>query len=294
MTMIFMAGASVVRGRRARANRTAAAVAARAAHARDDRGRRGVRRGRQLAARRMDEKARLRAQLDAASAAAPVPLPAGVADWTAWRFRPVVVTGTFDAARQILIDNKVHAGRRRLCRRDAARRSPTAASVLVDRGFVAGGASRRVLPAVPPAGGTGHGARTRQRSRRPATSSSATRRPTVRCGSISIRDASPTRPGLAVLPIVIEATAPTGGDEALVPRLAAPDVGIERHWIYMLQWYSFAALAVVLWLWFWLQARACVAAKAPRRAPVRDAPPTRRSRKTRRTLLLILPSASRR
>src|SRR5438045_2263236 len=59
---------------------------------------------------RMDDKARLHTQLDAAAAAAPAALPSNVGDWTPWRFRPVVATGVYDARRQILLDNKVHDG----------------------------------------------------------------------------------------------------------------------------------------------------------------------------------------
>ncbi|MDE2358461.1 MAG: hypothetical protein KGL70_03660, partial [Betaproteobacteria bacterium] len=54
--------------------------------------------------RRMLQTEALRAQIEAAAAEAPVPLPSGVADWRDWRFRHVVITGMFDAAHQILID----------------------------------------------------------------------------------------------------------------------------------------------------------------------------------------------
>jgi surfeit locus 1 family protein len=203
--------------------------------------------------RRMDEKARLRAQLDAASAAAPVPLPAGVDDWAAWRYRPVVVTGVFDAGRQILIDNQVHGGVVGYAVVTPLKLADGRA-VLVDRGFVAGGASRSVLPVVPPAAGQ-------------VTVSGRVGIPPA--GYFELGQAAPEGPvwqhldphrfagatGLPVLPIVVEATAPTGGDEALARDRGVPDVGIERHWIYMLQWYSFAALALVLWLWFWLKPR---------------------------------------
>lgn len=203
--------------------------------------------------RRMDEKARLRAQLDAASAAAPVPLPAGVDDWSPWRYRPVVVTGVFDAGRQILVDNQVHAGVVGYAVVTPLN-LPDGRVVLVDRGFVAGGASRRVLPAVPPAAGT-------------VTVSGRVGIPPA--GYFELGHAAPEGPvwqhldprrftdvtGLPVLPVVVEATAPTGGDDALARDRGVPDVGIERHWIYMLQWYSFAALAVLLWLWFWLKPR---------------------------------------
>src|SRR4051794_18661307 len=54
---------------------------------------------------RLEAKQSLRAQIDAASVAMPAALPAHVDDWTPWRFRPVIATGTFDANHQILIDN---------------------------------------------------------------------------------------------------------------------------------------------------------------------------------------------
>ncbi len=202
---------------------------------------------------RMDEKARLRAQLEAARAAPPVAIPRGVDDWTAWRFRPVIATGTFDAARQILVDNKVHAGTvgyevvTPLALNDGR-------NVLVDRGFVPGGRTRAVLPEVPPATGE---VTVRGRLDVPPA------------GYFEFGRAAPEGPvwqhldpkrytevtGLAVLPVVIEATTPTGGDDALVRDWPAPDFGIEKHWIYMLQWYSFAVLAIALWLWFWLKPR---------------------------------------
>jgi surfeit locus 1 family protein len=31
-----------------------------------------------------------------------------------------------------------------------------------------------------------------------------------------------------------------------------PDAGVEKHLIYMVQWYAFAALAFGLWAWFTL------------------------------------------
>jgi surfeit locus 1 family protein len=104
---------------------------------------------------RMDDKAALRAQLDAALAAPVAALPATDVDWSAWRYRSVDVEGNYDAARQILIDNKVHAGRTGfhvVTPLDLA----DGRAVLVDRGFVAAGATRADLPAVPPPAGTVH------------------------------------------------------------------------------------------------------------------------------------------
>jgi len=51
-----------------------------------------------------------------------------------------------------------------------------------------------------------------------------------------------------VLPVVIEQTAPPVPDDGLVRAWPAPDFGIDKHRIYMVQWYAFAALAAALWL----------------------------------------------
>ena len=98
---------------------------------------------------RMQQKLALRAALDAAVAQARVPLPA-TAEWGAWRFRPVTVSGTFDAEHQILLDNKIRGGR---VGYDVI--TPLVLSdrriVLVDRGWIAAGPSRAQLPQVRPA-----------------------------------------------------------------------------------------------------------------------------------------------
>ncbi len=83
----------------------------------------------------------------------PSPLPAGVDDWTAWRFRQIAATGEYDARRQILIDNKVHDGRVGF---DVVTPLHLAdgRAVLVDRGWIAGGPTRARLPQAPPPEGT--------------------------------------------------------------------------------------------------------------------------------------------
>ncbi len=50
--------------------------------------------------------------------------------------------------------------------------------------------------------------------------------------------------GLALQPIVIEQRSDSG--DGLLREWPRPDAGIERHQSYALQWYSLAALAVVL------------------------------------------------
>ena len=190
----------------------------------------------------------LRTQFDAASAAAPAAMPADTVDWAAWRYRPVVANGSFDAARQILIDNKIEAGRAGyhvvtpLLLADGR-------AVLVDRGWIAAGETRAQPPtAAPPAGVvTVHG-----RVNIP-TRNYVELTPEAPAGAIwqnldPARFASAT--GLEVLPMVLEQTMPVDAGDKLARNWPAPDFGIDHHRIYMMQWYLFAATAAGLWLYF--------------------------------------------
>jgi surfeit locus 1 family protein len=198
---------------------------------------------------RMEQKEALRAQFDAANANAPSPLPPETVDWSAWRYRPVAVDGTFDAARQILVDNKIEEGRAGyhvvtpLVLADGR-------AVLVDRGWIAAGETRAQLPsATPPAGPvTVHG-RVNIPAARYVELAHAAPAGGVWQNLDPARFAAVT--GLAVLPIVVEQTAPLvgpGASDKLVRNWPAPDFGIEKHRIYMMQWYLFAATAAGLWL----------------------------------------------
>ena len=196
---------------------------------------------------RMVEKEALRARFDAASAAAPVPLPRNVVDWNDWRYRQVVANGRFDARRQILLDNKVHRG---IVGFEVV--TPLTLDdgriVLVDRGFVAAPASRQTLPEALPAAGE---VIARGRVNIPSSTyfELGAAQPGTAWQHLDLKRYAQST-GLSILPIVIEATAATGGDESLVRDWPAPDFGIERHRIYMVQWYTFATMAVALWLWF--------------------------------------------
>ena len=57
--------------------------------------------------------------------------------------------------------------------------------------------------------------------------------------------------GIDVLPVVIDADDPASG-VGLVQDWPLPDTGSERHLSYMIQWYTFAAMAAGLWVWFTL------------------------------------------
>jgi surfeit locus 1 family protein len=193
------------------------------------------------------DKQALRDQYEAASRAAPLALDADTpvaADPAQYRFRAVRAQGMYDAAHQLLIDNRVHAGRAGF---DvvAPLKLEGAGYVLVDRGWIAQGASRAALPQVSPAAGT---VVVEGRINLPparylelgADSNAGPIRENLDIARIAASS------GLPLLPFVVEQTQDTG--DGLVRDWPAPDFGIEQHKSYMVQWYSLAALGVVLWL----------------------------------------------
>jgi len=199
---------------------------------------------------RMEQKAALRAEIEAAARAEPLALDALPAnrDWTALRYRPVRASGRYLPGRQILVDNKVVAGRAGY---DVV--TPLALDgggvVLVDRGWVALAGSRSTLPDVPPPPGevTVSGRLVLPSARYFELKSDAVPGP-VWQHLDPARFAAAT--GVDVLPVAIEQTGAPVPDDGLVRAWPSPDLGIDTHRIYMVQWYSFAALALGLWLWF--------------------------------------------
>ena len=195
---------------------------------------------------RAAEKEALAAGFAAAALEPPLELTGAERD-AALLYRVVRASGEYDALHQVLIDNKVHAGRAGfevvapLCFASSKR------CVLVDRGWIAQRASRSDLPdAPPPAGATTVSGRAVVPPRR----------------YLELRNEPPAGPlwqnldiariaaatGLDLLPIVIEQSDPVVPADGLVRDRPPPDFNEERHLSYMLQWYSLAALAIVLWL----------------------------------------------
>jgi cytochrome oxidase assembly protein ShyY1 len=202
---------------------------------------------------RMEDKEALQAQFRAAESAASVALPSNVGDWRAWRFHRVTLTGEFDVRRQVLIDNKVHAGRAGF---DlvAPFKLDDGRMVLVDCGWVAGGPTRAALPEpkLPRGAVTVHG-----RIDIPSSGYLQIGERPIPAGRVW-QHLDPAlfaqATGLTVLPIVVDALDIPGADE-LVHQLSLPDAGIEKHIGYMVQWYAFAAMAAGLWLWFTVRPR---------------------------------------
>jgi surfeit locus 1 family protein len=200
--------------------------------------------------RRLEQKEALRAQFDAAQAVPAVPLPAFPdADWASWRYRTVLVDGVFDASRQILVDNRVHAGRAGY-EVVAPLRLADGSTVLVDRGWAPLGASRSEPPRSPPPAGP-----VRLVGRVAVPPAPAVSRQEDAAGPVWQRFDPATfaaATGVAVLPIVVEqlSSPPDRPADTLVRDRPAPDFGAEKHRIYRAQWYAFAALAAGLWCYF--------------------------------------------
>ena len=196
---------------------------------------------------RANEMEELAARFSTASREPPVELPARDGDALALRFRTVRASGQYEASRQILIDNKVRAGRPGFDVVAPLRLAGSGRYLLVDRGWVAQGASRRELPVVlPPAGDvtvTGRENQTPQHY----LELGGDHTPGVLWENLDVKRLAAAT-GLDLLPVVIEQTDPVAPPDGLVRDWPAPDFGSARNLSYMLQWYSFGTLAIVLWL----------------------------------------------
>lgn len=190
--------------------------------------------------RRAAEKRELGAALDRAAQAAPIELPAeGVI------YKRVAARGTFLPERTVFLDNKLRRGRPGYEVVTPLRIGNSPASVLVNRGWVAAPASRDQLPDVrtPPGEVRIDGIALDRiaHALEPAPASGRVRQ------NLDVA-AYGAETGLQLLPLVLEQHSDTG--DGLLREWLRPDLGIEKHEIYSLQWYSFAALAVVLGIIF--------------------------------------------
>ena len=192
---------------------------------------------------RAAEKQALQTQYEQAMHEGAVDLAIGL-DAQARRFRNVRATGTYDARAQVLIDNKVHAGRPGY---DVVTPLKLASDryVLVDRGWVAAAPRRAELPnAPPPAGEVTVLGRINTPPARYLELRQDQGNGPVRENLDIARVAQVS--GLPLLPFIIEQTGDAG--DGLARDWPAPDFGIDQHLSYMVQWYSLATLGCVLWL----------------------------------------------
>ncbi|MEW5965664.1 MAG: SURF1 family protein [Pseudomonadota bacterium] len=194
---------------------------------------------------RAEFKRELQARYDAAMREPPVHVGRELLERDSLLYRRVEAEGVFDDAHTILVDNRVLDGVAGYHVLTPLRVSGSSYALLVNRGWVAVGASRAQVPAPPVPAGT-------QRLEGLATD--------PRTRYVELGDAGPqgrvwqnldferyaATTGLELQPVLVLQTSDAAdGLRRTWPR---PDAGIDTHVSYALQWYSLATTLVVLWL----------------------------------------------
>lgn len=194
--------------------------------------------------RRGAEKQALAARLEHALGAAPLAVPAAPVEAAGYVLRRVEARGVFVPEHTVLLDNKLRGGR-------AGYEVLTPLHLgqgmhaLVNRGWIAGGASREVLPELrTPAGALRVEGLALERLPRRFN-------PGGQAGTGPVRqevelEAFAEQTRLALQPFFIEQHSDSG--DGLLREWPRPQGGAEKHEMYALQWYSLAGLSVVLFI----------------------------------------------
>ncbi len=160
--------------------------------------------------------------------------------------RRVAARGTFQPQYTLLLDNKLRRGRPGYEVVTPLKLASSEVHVLVNRGWVEAPPRREVLPAVVTPPGEirieGLGFQRFSRAFKVDAHPSGPVRQYVDIGEFVAET------GLALKSVVIEQHSDAG--DGLLREWPKPDLGIEKHEMYSLQWYSLAALAVILALVF--------------------------------------------
>ena len=189
-------------------------------------------------ARRAEQKRLLGEQFDQALRSPPVAFVPGAQVV----HKHVAARGRFVAAHTVFLDNKVRRGRAGYEVVTPLQLAGSDRHVLVDRGWIAAPASRASLPEV----------RTPLNEieidgialdRLPHALEAGAAPPGKVRQNLDVA-AFAAETGLRLEPIVIEQH--SDSRDGLVRDWPRPDFGIEKHESYALQWYSFAALAIIL------------------------------------------------
>jgi surfeit locus 1 family protein len=193
--------------------------------------------------RRAEEKLELGRQIDAAANGPVLQLPSVRVDAAAFERRRVSARGSF-ARDTFLLDNKVLRGTAGYHVLTPLRLEGSSLHVLVDRGWIAAG-ERSTLPSV----STPEGPQTVEGTAVVPGSRILELAPESATGPLRqhlVLSREEKRLGLVLQPFVIEQS--NDAHDGLVRAWERPDTGVDRNRSYALQWYSFAALAAVLYV----------------------------------------------
>lgn len=194
---------------------------------------------------RAEFKEALALRFDAREHAPLLDLGSARADPALLEFARVRVSGEFIAARSVLLDNRVYRGQAGYHMLTPLRIGNGTMHVLVNRGWVPAGASRATPPQIsaPPGVQTVEGIAVVPPRRVFELAADATDGPVRQNLRLERLE---QELGMTLQPLVIQQTAPAA--DGLVQDWPRPDFGIDKHRMYALQWYSFAALALVLYV----------------------------------------------
>lgn len=196
---------------------------------------------------RADYKQELQAEYDRRASAVPLRLDAQLRQAEELRFHRIVMRGSFDFDRQVLVDNRVHRGVPGYHVITPFRIEGADIRVLVNRGWVPLGASREHLPAIDPPSGI-----------REIQGIAIV--PTDK--AFTLGGTEPARPGwqpvwprldmkryaaavpFAVQPFVV--LLDVGAEGGYTREWSRLDAGINVHYGYAVQWFGLAVLAAVI------------------------------------------------
>ena len=199
--------------------------------------------------RKAEFKTTQQAELETRSNDAPIIMPTAPVTGESLRYRRVILRGTYDSARQVLIDNRLHREQAGYHVVTPLRLEGSTMRVLVNRGWLPAAADHRVLPDAGVPGGT-------------VELNGIAIVPAQRFFNLSAQPTNGWEPvwqnldlarfkevlSYPLQPVVIQldATAP-GGYLREWPR---PDERADRHRSYALQWFGFALASLCIWVYF--------------------------------------------
>jgi surfeit locus 1 family protein len=192
--------------------------------------------------RRADAKRALARELDQAARAAPLELPAVPVAAAPLMHRRVAARGVFVAERTVLLANRLRHGRTGFEVVTPLKLGDSSWHVLVERGWIAAPMAAGTLPQVrTPAGVQRIDGIALERLPRALDTGGPQGGPVRQNLDLA---GFAAESGLQLVPLVIEQHSDTG--DGLQRDWPRADLGIEKNQSYALQWYSFAALAIVL------------------------------------------------
>lgn len=199
--------------------------------------------------RKAEAQTSMQLELDQRSGDTPVAMPTAPADGESLRYRRIVLRGTYDAPRQVLIDNRTYREQAGYHVITPLRLEGSTMHVLVNRGWLPAAADHRILPAADAPAGTvevtGIAVIPGQRFFNLAAQPANGWEPVWQ--NLDLERFRQTLP-YPLQPVVVQldATAP-GGYLRDWPR---PDERADRHRSYALQWFGFAVASLGIWAYF--------------------------------------------